>query len=136
MGMSLSLSLSLSAQRPSGLSAVLSGFTLTPAGTGTATEDPVGTLNLTGDGTNQQRADKQMPVLVVGRSYTITFTVSMNAGALVIGTTQGGANIVAPTTYDVGARSVTFTATVEQPWIRFYKSGANLFRAANIVLTG
>ena len=94
-------------------------------GTSTATESPVGTLNITGDGTNSARADQPFAT-EVGKLYQIKATTS-GPIALNIGTTVGGGQIFSGL-FSGGAatNAFYFVATTTTTHIRFYKSGAGL----------
>jgi len=99
-------------------------WTLTVAGTATATESPTGTLNLTGDGTNAAAADKVFGT-VPGASYRVTFNITGASLPAIVGTSQGGFNIVAPTVFSIGLNSFQFTATSATSWLRFSRTGAS-----------
>ena len=94
-------------------------------GTATATESPPGKLNLTGDGTNAARGDQAITTLV-GRTYQVRFTVLSSNVDEMVGTTQGGTNIVASTSFGSGARVLNFIATSTLAWVRFSKTPAAL----------
>jgi len=106
-------------------------WTLTVAGTATATESPTGTLNLTGDGTNSGNADKSFST-VAGATYKVSFTVATTAIFASVGVTQGASGIVAATSFSAGAGSFYFLATGATSWVRFAKTGAALSIVSNI----
>jgi hypothetical protein len=99
-------------------------------GSSTATEDPAGTLNLTGDGTNQARGDFSFST-VVGNVYRVTVNVANSAVAYGIGPTQGS-GAIASALLQVGDNSIVFVATSNTTWFRFFKSGAALSVMSNI----
>jgi hypothetical protein len=94
-------------------------------GTGTATESPSGTLNLTGDATNPATADQSFST-VVGTVYRIGATVATNTASLSVGTTQGGTDNFTATvaTGTPTATAMTFVATATTTWVRFFKTQA------------
>lgn len=104
------------------------GYTMSVnGGTGTATESPTGQLNLTGDGTNQATADKQLTGLTVGRRYRGAFNVATNTCGVSVGTTQGGTQVFANiSNMPLGFVSFEFTATATTHWIRFFRTSASL----------
>ena len=106
-------------------------WTLSFAGTATATESPTGTLNLTGDGTNSAKADKAFST-VPGASYRITAAVSTQPVSIMVGTAQGLQDVVAQAGYLVGTATFQFTATSTTSWIRFFRVGAALGVASAI----
>ena len=94
------------------------------AGSATATESPLGTLNLTGDGANIATADKSFPT-IVGRRYRGMFNVATNVpSSFRIGTAQGGSQTVPATAVNLGFNSFEFTATDTTHWLRLQKSSA------------
>lgn len=114
----------------------LAGFGYTMSvngGTGTATESPSGTLNLTGDGVNRATADKSVPT-VAGRRYRLRFLVGGSAGNGSIGTSQGGTQTVGSTVFNVGFNDLSFVATAATHWVQFAKTGAALATVTNISL--
>jgi len=110
---------------PLGPELISGSWTLTVTGTATATESPAGTLNLTGDGTNQAIADISIAT-VIGATYKITASVSSSGVNTVVGTTQGGSSVVGTTPLALGPNTVTFVATSSTSWIRFFKTPAAL----------
>jgi hypothetical protein len=121
-GQPVGLALDKSRAMPLGPELISGSWTLTTAGTATATESPAGTLNLTGDGTNSAVADISITT-VIGATYKITASVSSTAVQLTVGVTQGGGTIN-NSTVQVGPTSFSFVATSTTTWIRFSKSSA------------
>ncbi|MET4190716.1 MULTISPECIES: hypothetical protein [unclassified Bradyrhizobium] len=106
-------------------------------GTGTATNAPSGTLNLTGDGTNNASADQSFAT-VVGQAYTLSENITIGAGSvtLAIGTTQGGVDVVAAVNVTAvsGQFFQSFIAKSTTTWVRFYKTSVGTSSASNISL--
>jgi hypothetical protein len=112
-----------------------SGYTMSVnGGSGTATESPTGTLNLTGDGTNPATADKAISGLTVGRHYRCVFLVATNTPQFRVGTTSGGAETVPNTTVATGVASFEFTATATTHHIRFTRSPASIATVSSITI--
>lgn len=109
-----------------------SGYTMSVGGgTGTATENPTGQLNLTGDGTNAAVGDKSVAT-TAGVLYELRFDVAANALAASVGTSQGGQQLLANNTYNVGPNLRYFVATGATSWVRFLKVFNALAQITNI----
>lgn len=104
---------------------IVGAWTMSAAGSATATESPAGTLNLTGDGTNPGVGDNSLTT-VVGRTYRIDFTTANAAHNLNIGTSQGNTSIINQSGIAAGPHSVYFVATSTTTWVRFLKTAAAL----------
>ncbi|MCY1648191.1 hypothetical protein OVA11_14295 [Caulobacter sp. SL161] len=103
---------------------LLSGpWTLTNAGASTVTESPAGQLNFSGDGTNTATADLSFPT-EVGRLYTLRANITTDTVAVLIGTSQGGQQLLTATGLSVGQQSRTFVATATTTWLRFRRGNA------------
>jgi hypothetical protein len=112
-----------------------SGYTMSNSGgSGTATESPTGTLNLTGDGTNLSVGDKQLTGLTVGRHYRIVALVATNVCGIRVGTAQGGTQTFADVFPAVGVAHLEFTATATTHWVRFLRTGVGTSVVSSITI--
>lgn len=101
-------------------------------GTSTAVESPPGTITLTGDGTNQARADQSITT-VIGVTYRVLANVAGQAAGLRVGNTQGSSALV-NLGLNAGAASVTFVATAATTWVRFDRTGLSSTTVTSISL--
>lgn len=107
-----------------GAAVPLASWAMSVAGGGSvAIEDPAGSgiLTLTGDGTNQARADKNV-ALAVGQHHCFEFDVEQNACSLSVGTAQGSGNYVSNYNASVGSHRVFFSATQSSNWFRLFRT--------------
>lgn len=94
-------------------------YTMTTSGTGaTSVESPAGTFTLTPAASGTARADKLISGLIVGATVFLGVYGATNVASIAVGTTQGGAEILAATTA-IGPFLLAFTATATSHWIRF-----------------
>lgn len=105
----------------------------TTGGTAAASESPDGTLNLTGDGTNRGIGEQQI-TLQAGEEYRFQFTVADGSVIMRVGTTQGGSQVVAAATRNIGVYDITFTALAATTWVRFDRQASGTGRASIITL--
>lgn len=111
-----------------------SGYTMSVnGGTGTATESPTGTLNLTGDGTNRATGEKSI-TCVVGRHYRVVCLVGTSAANIRVGTTTLGAQTVPETIINTGVAHIEFTATATTHFVSFLKTAAALATISSITI--
>lgn len=90
-------------------------------GSAVATETPTGTLNLTGDGTFEGRADQSF-VTVPNHIYRLRWSSNGANNRLNIGTTQGGTDIVAQSASSNNGQIYQFKAISHVTWIRFWRT--------------
>lgn len=100
-------------------------------GTSTATEDPEGTVNVTGDGANAARGDQSFPTRI-GQLYTVSLFVTGAGATSRIGTTIGGAEISPSTARPAGLNTFTFVATATLTWIRLFRTATSLSASSSI----
>lgn len=114
-------------------SELISGsFTLTPVGSGTVTESPAGTLNITGDGSSQSSASKAIGGLTIGDTYLLEFDIANSAAGINI-TAAGKPTVTAVPSAGVNHRMVYKAATTSIT-VQFYKVGAVLTSVSGISL--
>lgn len=115
---------------------IQSGWILTffPAqGTATSSNSPTGTLNLTGDATNNAFADMNVTGFVPGATYTLNYNVTAGStGALALGTVQGDGTIFNYITTGTGVQKKAFIASQASLWIRFGNQAVTPFTVTNI----
>lgn len=97
-------------------------WTLNQPGTSVATISGE-TLNLTGDGTNPASADHSFPV-EAGETYTLIFQSLLNSGSVLIGTAQGGGQIISLSIVAGAWNLHSFVApSTGTLWLRFARVG-------------
>ena len=110
-----------------------SSRTLATISGGTAVEDPVGTISLTGSGEAESAVADQFFTTVVGQTYRLVADVNTNSTGLKIGSTQNGTQILNTTAFGTGTQVVyMFRATATTTWIRWYKTATNTTVISNI----
>lgn len=112
--------------RPANWSASIAG------GTSAASVNALGVLSLTGDGTNQARAD-QAVVTKPGRRYRLGIAASGNSADVSIGTTSGGSEI-STATYAAGYREIDFVATAATTYFRVARTLVGAVTVTNLSL--
>jgi len=111
------------------------GWTMsTSGGTATATNSPSGTLNLKGDGSGNTGQGDQSFASAAGKLYEVAFTPGTASARLMIGTAQGGNQILANTSFGVGAQKVYINATGSTTWVRFFKDTATQITVSSITV--
>lgn len=100
-------------------------------GTGTATENPAGTLNLIGDGVNSATA-RSTVATVVGQTYRISVTVTTGAVAVNVGSTAGGQQNANTVVINIGTQVVFFIATAITTHVEIRRTPAILSIASAI----
>ena len=107
----------------------------TTGGTAAASITPAGTLNLTGDGSYYAVGDQQFTT-VIGQSYTLIQTVGATyTPTMIIGTSQGGSQIIGSTIVPAGVTSLySFVATSAATWIRYAYNAAHTAVVSSISL--
>jgi hypothetical protein len=106
---------------------------LTVSGAATATEDPPGTITLTGDGTNSAIADYQVAT-TPGRKYRLAHASIGGVANVRIGTALGGSQLLGVTAMPNGASSIDVVATTTATWVRYNRQLAGAAVITNIAL--
>lgn len=104
------------------------GWTMTP-NAGVATNSPSGTLNLANGGTGDQSFASTN-----GKLYEIAFTPGIASARLLVGTTQGGVDILPNTLFGTGAQKVYIVALGSTTWVRFLKDTATQITVSSITV--
>jgi len=104
------------------------GWTMTP-NAGVATNSPTGTLNLANGGTGDQSFSSSS-----GKLYEIAFTPGVASARLLVGTTQGGSDILTNTLFSTGAQKAYIVATGNTTWVRFLKDTATQITVSSITV--
>ena len=89
-----------------------------------------GVVSLTGDGSNQIRIFADFTT-TVGQLYELSFTIGVNTGELIVGTTLGGGEILGVSP-PVGGNTYRFIARTTTTYVRFWRTAATQSTVDNV----